>query len=109
MQSPGLVYVFGLLFILVALFARLSGQAWVYYILMVPATACLNATTLTQVGEQGKQRVVDNVVGGILVIVATAIAIGYSQWSTRRGESTDVDHEVEGGMEVLAGTSIAAS
>ena len=69
---------------------------------MVPATACLNATTLTQVGELGKQRVVDNVVGGILVIIATAIAISYSQWATRRGESTDSDDEIELGTQVLA-------
>jgi hypothetical protein len=61
---------------------------------MVPATACLNATTLTQVGELGKQRVVDNVVGGILVIVATVLAIGYSHLSSRRGEASDVDDEV---------------
>jgi hypothetical protein len=72
---------------------------------MVPATACLNATTLTQVGELGKQRVIDNVVGGILVIVATAMAIGYSQWSTRRGESPDADHEVEVGTEALLSTA----
>ena len=94
-DSLGLVYLIGMVFLIVALFARLSGLAWVYYVFMVPATACLNATTLTQVGELGKQRVVDNVVGGILVIVATAMAIGYSQWATRRGESSDEDHEVD--------------
>ena len=93
------------MFLVVAVFARLSGLAWVYYVFMVPATACLNATTLTQVGELGKQRVVDNVVGGILVIVATAIAIGYSQWATRRGEATDADHEVEASTPALAGAT----
>ena len=101
-HSLGLVYVIGLVFIIVALFARLSGLAWVYYVFMVPATACLRAATLTQVGELGKQRVVDNVVGGILVIIATAIAISYSQWATRRGESTDSDDEIELGTQVLA-------
>jgi len=104
-HSLGLIYVIGLIFIIVALFARLSGLAWVYYVLMVPATACLNATTLTQVGELGKQRVVDNVVGGIAVIIATAIAIGYSQWATRRGESTDADDEVDVGTQILAGAT----
>jgi len=94
-DSLGMVYIFGLVFLLVSLFARLSGRAWVYYVLMVPATACLNATTLTQVGELGKQRVVDNVVGGSLVIIATAIAIGYSHWATSHGESTDADPEIE--------------
>jgi hypothetical protein len=32
---------------------------------MVPATACLDATTLTLVGELGKQRVINHVAGGI--------------------------------------------
>jgi MFS family permease len=94
-DSLGLIYVIGLIFIMVAVFSRLSGWAWVYYVFMVPATACLNATTLTQVGELGKQRVVDNVVGGILVIVATVLAIGYSHLAARRGEASDVDDEVE--------------
>jgi hypothetical protein len=62
---------------------------------MVPATACLNSTTLTQVGELGKQRVVDNVVGGILVIIATVIVIAFSSWSARRGHASDSDHELE--------------
>ncbi len=104
-DSLGLVYAIGLAFLVVSLFARLSGLAWVYYVFMVPATACLNATTLTQVGELGKQRVVDNVVGGILVLVATAMAIGYSQWANRRGESSDADPEVEAGTMALAGTA----
>ncbi|MFZ4486141.1 MAG: FUSC family protein [Candidatus Nanopelagicales bacterium] len=93
-HSLGLVYLIGLAFLVVSVFARLSGLAWVYYVFMVPATACLNSTTLTEVGELGKQRVVDNVVGGILVILATALAIGYSQWTSRRGEATDDDDEV---------------
>jgi hypothetical protein len=101
-DSLGLIYIIGLVFLIVALFARLSGLAWIYYVLMVPATACLNSTTLTQVGELGKQRVVDNVVGGILVIIAAAIAIGYSQWASRRGESSDADHEVEAATHAVA-------
>jgi len=104
-DSLGLIYVIGLIFIMVAVFSRLSGWAWVYYVFMVPATACLNATTLTQVGELGKQRVVDNVVGGILVIIATVLAIGYSHLSSRRGEASDVDDEVEN---VSVGESVSA-
>jgi hypothetical protein len=71
-------------------------------VFMVPATACLNATTLTQVGELGRQRVIDNVVGGIAVIIATVLAIGYSQWSGRRGEATDADDEIESGLQAAA-------
>jgi MFS family permease len=93
-QSLGLIYLIGLVFIMVALFARLSGQAWVYYVFMVPATACLNATTLSQVGELGKQRVLDNLVGGVLVIAATVVAIGYSHWASRHGEAAEADDEV---------------
>jgi hypothetical protein len=94
-QSLVVIYLIGLVFIMVALFARLSGLAWVYYIFMVPATASLNATTLAEVGELGRQRVVDNVVGGILIIAASFLAIGYSQWASRRGEATTDDHEVD--------------
>jgi MFS family permease len=94
-ESLVVIYLIGLVFLWVALFARLSGQAWIYFIFMVPATACLNATTLSQVSELGKQRVIDNVVGGIAVIIATVLAIGYSQWSSRRGEATDTDHEIQ--------------
>ena len=102
-DSLGLVYLIGLVFLVVSVFARLSGLAWVYYVLMVPATACLNATTVTQVGELGKQRVVDNVVGGVAVLIATAIAIGYSQWSSRRGDADDADQEIDAAAPALAG------
>ena len=94
-HSLGLVYIIGLVFLIVSVFSRLSGLAWVYLVFMVPATACLNATTLTQVGELGKQRVVDNVVGGIAVIVATAIAIGYSHLASKRGAGSESDDELE--------------
>ena len=104
-NSLGVVYLIGLIVLIIAVFARLSGLAWVYYVFMVPATACLNATTLTQVGELGKQRVVDNVVGGILVIVATVITIGYSNWASRHGEATDTDHEIEAAAPVAAGAN----
>lgn len=40
----------------------------------------------------------------VAVIVATANAIGYSHRSTRRGKSTDVDHEVDIGVRALART-----
>jgi len=108
-DALGLVYLIGLVFLVVAVFARLSGLAWVYYVFMVPATACLNATTVTQVGELGKQRVVDNVVGGVAVLIATAIAIGYSQWSSRRGEADDADGEIAAATPELAGAGAGAS
>lgn len=94
-DSLAVIYLLGLVFIGIALFARLSGYAWLYYVFMVPATASLNATTLTQVGELGRQRVADNVVGGVLVILASVVAIGYAHWASRHGHASDVDPEVE--------------
>lgn len=82
--SLTVIYLLGLVFIGIVLFARLSGQAWLYYVFMVPATASLNATTLTQVGELGKQRVADNLVGGILVILASAGTTGSNETSEAR-------------------------
>lgn len=94
-DSLALIYLIGMGFLIIALFSRLSGVAWVYYVFMVPATACLNSTTLTQVGELGRQRVIDNVVGGILVILAATAAIAYSQWAMRHGHDEDEDQELE--------------
>lgn len=94
-DSLAMIYLLGLTFIAIALFARFSGEAWLYYVFMVPATASLNATTLTQVGELGRQRVADNLVGGILVILASGVAIGYSRWSSGRSQASDVDDEVQ--------------
>ncbi len=92
-SSLALIYLIGLVFIVVALIARMGPRGWIYYVFMVPATACLNATTLTQVGQLGEQRIVDNVVGGALVLVATALTIGYSSWAGRRGLAEAADQE----------------
>ncbi len=62
--------------LVIAVFAHLSGLAWRHCIFMVPATSCLNSTTLTQVGELGG--------------------------SPRRGEATDSDHEREAAMPAKA-------
>lgn len=91
-----LIYLFGLVMIVTALISRFGRQPWLYYVFMTPATACLNATAVAQVGQLGRQRVVDNVVGGIAVLIASAIVIGYSSWATRHGHASDADHEVEG-------------
>lgn len=100
-HSLGLIYVIGLIVIMIAVYARLSGLAWLYYVFMVPATACLNATSVAQVGELGKQRVGDNVVGGILIILATIIAIAYANWSSRHGHATNSDTELNEAMPSL--------
>lgn len=93
-DSLAIIYVFGLLFLIVAMMSRLSGKPWLYFVFMVPATAALNSTTLTQVGELGKQRVIDNIAGGIAVIIAAALAIGYANWASRHHHTDDSDPEV---------------
>ncbi len=94
-DSLVIIYLFGVAFIVIALVARFAGHAWLYYVFMMPATASLNATTLTQVGQLGEQRLIDNVVGGLLVLLAAAATIGYSNWATRHGHASDDDEEVK--------------
>lgn len=93
-ESLAMVYLVGLVLIFIAVVAKLGGTAWIYYLLMVPSTACLNATSLTQVGQLGEQRVIDNVVGGALVLIASAVTIAYSNWATKHGHAIDEDLEV---------------
>ena len=50
---------------------------------------------LNEVAELGRQRVVDNTVGGLRAIIAVSIAIGYSQWSTRWGGETESHSELQ--------------
>ena len=103
-QSLALVYVIGLVMITIALVARLGAHGWLYYVFMVPATACLNATSITQVDELSTQRVVDNVVGGVLVLLASAMAIGYSQWAAKHGRIPTEDPEAASAANAIAAT-----
>ena len=80
---------------MIALVARFSGLGWLYYVFMMPATAGLDATTLSQVGKLGQQRLGDNIVGGLLVLIASAAAIGYSNWASRHGHASDEDPETD--------------
>jgi MFS family permease len=95
-DSLTVIYLFGLLFIVIALVARFGRYGWIYYVFMMPATAALNATTLAQVGQLGEQRAVDNLVGGVLVLIASVIAMGYSHWAQRHGHVSDADPEADG-------------
>ena len=105
-DSLAVIYLLGLLFIIIALLARFGTHGWIYYVFMMPATAALNATTLSQVGKLGEQRVGDNIVGGILVLIASAITIAYSSWAQRHGHASDEDPEVD---KVLSDTAPAPS
>lgn len=101
-DSLAIVYLIGVVFIIVALMARFGPRGWAYYVFMTPATACLNATSLQQVGALGEQRVVDNIVGGALILIASVLAIGYSTWAARRGEADDGDAEADRARGALA-------
>lgn len=101
-KSLTVLYVIGLLCGVAAVASKFSPRTWIYYVLMVPTTACLNAFALPQVAQLGEQRMVDNIVGGALVLMASAAAIGYSRWESTRGNSTDDDH-------VLVGEAVAAA
>lgn len=107
-QSLTLVYVVGLVMITIALAARFGPHAWVYYVFMMPATACLNATSLTEVGQLGKQRAIDNVIAGVLVLIATAVTIGYSRWADQHGHATNDDPEIGGKAGVPSLTAVAS-
>ncbi len=93
------VYIIGLIFGVAAATAKFSRRPWIYYVLMVPTAACLNALALPQVAQLGEQRVVDNIIGGILVLAASIVAIGYSRWEASRHNST-VDDQVLAGQPV---------
>lgn len=101
-QSLAIIYLFGLIFIIVALMARFGVHGWIYYVFMMPATASLNATTLVQVGQLGEQRLIDNAIGGALVLIASAAAIAYSSWVVRHGHSDDTDPESMSLMRALS-------
>lgn len=105
-ESLALVYLIGLVLIVISLVARFGRQSWIYYVFMMPASACLNATTLSQVGDLGKQRAVDNLVGGIAVLIASALVIGYSSWASKHGHASDEDPEADA---VSAAVPAAAS
>ena len=90
------VYLVGLVCIVIALMAKFGPHSWVYFAFMLPATACLNSTTVAQVGQLSKQRVVDNVVGGVLILLASGLAIAYSHWATTHGHADDEDPETLG-------------
>lgn len=86
-HSLGLVYLIGLVLGVAAIVSRLSAKPTIYYVLMVPTAACLNAYTIPEVGELGFQRVVDNVVGGVLVLLAVAISLGFSRWHAQHSQT----------------------
>lgn len=85
MPFPLNMYGIGLLFGALAILAKFSPRLWIYYVLIVPAAAALNAFSSTQAVNFGEQRVIDNVVGAALVIAAALITLGASRLGGQRG------------------------
>lgn len=89
---PMAYYGIGLVFGAFAIIAKFSPRQWIYYVLITPTAALLNAFTTSQAAEFGKQRVIDNVVGAGLVVIAalvTLIASRYMDRNTLPETSTD--------------------
>ena len=69
-------YGIGLVFGAAAIIAKFSPRQWIYFILITPTAALLNAFTTAQATSFGDQRLVDNAVGAVLVIIATFVTLG---------------------------------
>lgn len=82
---PGRLYLIGIVFGMAAIIARFSPRQWIYYVLIAPATACLNAFSFSQADVLGKQRLGDNLVGAALVLLAALITLGATRIAERRG------------------------
>lgn len=72
---PMQYYAIGVVLGAFAVIAKFSPRAWIYYILITPTAALLNAYTSAQATNFGDQRVIDNAVGAALVILATLVTI----------------------------------
>lgn len=73
---PMKYYAIGVLLGAFAVMAKFSPRQWIYYVLITPTAALLNAFTVSQATNFGDQRVIDNAVGAGLVIIATLVTIG---------------------------------
>lgn len=69
------LYGLGVAFGVVAIIAKFSPRQWIYYALITPAAALLNAYTTAQAGDLGRQRLVDNLVGAALVVAAALVTL----------------------------------
>lgn len=78
------IYIIGIVFSVVAIMAKFSPRHWIYFVLIVPTTAYLNSFTVGEAAGLGKARLVDNLVGSALVLLAAVITIGASRIYARR-------------------------
>jgi len=80
MPFPLKLYIVGIVFGMAAIMLKFNSKQWPYYLLMTPTTALLNAYTTSQVISLGRQRVTDNLVGAVLVILAGLITVGTNRF-----------------------------
>jgi hypothetical protein len=78
------IYIIGILFGVVAIMAKFSPRHWIYFIFIVPTTAYLNAFTVEGAAGLGRARLIDNVAGAVLVILAALITLAGSRLYARR-------------------------
>lgn len=84
MPFPVGMYALGIVFGGLAILAKFSPRLWIYYVLIVPAAGALNAFSFSQAENFGEQRVIDNVVGAVLVVAAALITLGASRLDRNR-------------------------
>ncbi len=68
-------YAIGLAFGAASIMSKFSPRLWIYYVLITPTAALLNAYTTSQASDFGKQRAVDNAVGAVLVLIAAGFTL----------------------------------
>lgn len=86
---PLTLYAIGLVFGVATIVAKFSPRQWIYYVLVTPTAALLNAYSTSQAGNFGKQRLVDNLVGAALVIAAALITLGAAHLAKGRTATAD--------------------
>lgn len=86
---PMTLYAIGVAFGVAAVISKFSPRGWIYFVLITPAAAMLNAFSITQSTHFGEQRVIDNLIGAGLVIAATLITLGFAHFG--RGNDTTED------------------
>lgn len=70
---PVTIYLVGLVFGVAAVIAKFGTHQWIYFALIAPAAAMLNAFTAAQATDLGEQRLADNLVGAALVVIAALV------------------------------------
>ncbi len=99
-HSLVVLYIIGLVFGIAALTSKFSPHYMLYMALITPTIICFTASSSTQVKNLGEQRAQDVLIGGALVLLASAITIGYAHISKRRGKAPTQDAPAVAGVHV---------